>query len=475
VFAPGSSQGLVSVTVVGRPRSSTATRIPARYGLQSSETRAWIQQVGTPSPSMPRVSITRTLSSSTGAWAAIAASTAWASTAWSGSGRSIWAALRASRARWGPTLTGFPSKAPIVSKTPSPRVATRSVTDSCGTVPSARWNGSPPSAGAAVAPGTRTRTGAGAAGLVVVMSRLLIEGPHGVRGCRSSVDPIRGASASRAVEAGGPDVVPGRGGAAGGRADHVADHLSQPVQERERVLVGGRREPCGVGGAAAQGGSLCDGLRPAGATSVCRPGRRVGPGVGPDRDVRSSCSPGLAAGAGALTGAAAPVGAAPVSAAGGAGRARSAARPGIRTAGALRRVPARRVPIRCGGSVGPAGCGAQQVAEARPGAQALQQGLRRPTRPERPEDDVREPTAQRTAEERTEEGRAALRGREHLTQQLGERTVLTGLLPGGAAEEIPQHGVGAVGQVPQELAGRRPPAATAAEAPSVGSGDGVLL
>src|SRR5699024_11220518 len=124
-----------------------------------------------------------------------------------------------------------------VSKTPSPRVATRSVTDSCGTVPSARWNGSPPSAGAAVAPGTRTRTGAGAAGMVVVMSRLLIEGPHGVRGCRSSVDPIRGASASRAVEAGGPDVVPGRGGAAGGRADHVADHLSQPVKERERVLV----------------------------------------------------------------------------------------------------------------------------------------------------------------------------------------------------------------------------------------------
>src|SRR5699024_979923 len=237
----------------------TATRIPARYGLQSSETRAWIQQVGTPSPSMPRVSITRTLSSSSGAWAAIAASTARASTAWSGSGRSTWATPPAGCARWGPTWTGCPSKAPIASKPPAPRVAPRSVTDSCGTVPSARWNGSPPSAGAAVAPGTRTRTGAGA-GLVVVMSRLLIEGPHGVRGRRSSVDPIRGASASRAVEAGGPDVFPGRGGAAGARADQVSDHLSQPVQERERVLVGGRREPCGVGGAAAQGGSLCDGL-----------------------------------------------------------------------------------------------------------------------------------------------------------------------------------------------------------------------
>src|SRR5699024_12415941 len=106
----------------------------------------------------------------------------------------------------------------IVSKTPSPRVATRSVTDSCGTVPSARWNGSPPSAGAAVAPGTRTRTGAGAAGLVVVMSRLLIEGPHGVRGCRSRVDPRRGTPAPCAGEAGGPDAGPDRGGAGGARA-----------------------------------------------------------------------------------------------------------------------------------------------------------------------------------------------------------------------------------------------------------------
>ena len=106
-----------------------------RAAVKSGETKAYAQPVGTEPPSMPRESTILTSASDAEVAAcrrAAVSSTAAYQIATSGAGRSSIAAECAKRSRWASSAWVRPSVTLIDSKTPSPRVAARSVTVSWG-------------------------------------------------------------------------------------------------------------------------------------------------------------------------------------------------------------------------------------------------------------------------------------------------------------------------------------------------------
>ena len=146
VFAPASNHGLVALTSLRSPRSSSTTSMPSvRSRRRSGDTVPYAQPVGCGCPSTPRVSTIFTQASSWSASRRASVSTASRHRARFGAGRSSMRADRAKRSRCASNACGYPRPMLSVSKMPSPRVAATSSTESCGCPTSASIN-------AAVAP-----------------------------------------------------------------------------------------------------------------------------------------------------------------------------------------------------------------------------------------------------------------------------------------------------------------------------------